>query len=263
MVLLGVGVGASHVLRAARAVQPTVPEGYLERNGWVKTDQTVETVLDGDAGPVDVEAIAATVQYENEALMSDIKDTAVTIEYRGQTTTEPLGDYLGSEFDRSMGVFAATKIDLTPHIDELPGGLGRAEVMDPVVSRGQEQFERWLRDAGLENVRQVQEDTVEVETGQDARFFEYRASFTVGEPDVSLQGTTITIPGDEIEIAGYLTVWHTGRNILLGAGAHPNVNYSNTITDTVQGEELTISFDLDLSPSPLQDEVRGYVTRVE
>lgn len=261
--LLAAGLGVSHVLRPARAVQPTVPEDDLERNGWVQSDLTAETVLDDAAGPINVEAIAATVQYENEGLTNDIKDTEVTIEYRGQTMTDPLSDYLGSEFDQSMGVFAATKIDLTPHIDELPGGLGRAEVMDPVVTQAQEQFDQQLRDAGLEDVRQVEESTLEVDTGQEATLFEYRASFTFEETNASLQGTTITIPGDEIEVAGYLAVWHNGRNVLIAAGAHPNENYTNTVTDTVQGAELTISFDLELSPSSLRDEVQGYMARVE
>lgn len=262
IVLLGAGVGVSHVLRPARAVQPTVPADELEENGWVRIDQTVETVLD-DAGPVTVEAIASTLRYENEGLKTDIQDTPVTIEYRGQTTTGTLGDYLGEAFDQSMGVFAATKIDLTPHVDELPGGLGRAEVMDPVLTQARAQFEGQLSDAGLEDVRQVGSDTIEVETGQAAEFFEYRASFTFEKMDATLQGTTITIPGDEIEIAGYLAVWHNGRNVLVAAGAHPNENYANTITETVQGEELTVSFDLDLSPSSLREEVQGYMRRVE
>jgi hypothetical protein len=261
--LLGAGLGISHVLRPARAVQPSVPADALEQNGWVKNDQTAETVLDDGAGPVNVEAVAATARYENAGLKNDIKETEVTTEYRGQTTTDRFGDYLGSEFEQSMAVFAATKIDLTPHIDELPGGIGRAEVMSPVVARAQVQFEQQLRDVGLKNVRQVQKDTLAVETGQEATLFDYRASFTFEETDVAQQGTTVTIPGDEIDIAGYLAAWHDGRNVLIGAGAHPNENYTNTITETVQDEELTISFDLELSPSSLREEVLGYIKDVE
>lgn len=263
LAVLGIGIGVLHVLRPAEGILPTVPKEDLEANDWVKIDQTSETALNDSAGPINVEAVAATVQYENEGLTRDIKDTEVNIEYRGQTTTERLGDYLGSEFDQSMGVFAATKIDVTPHIDELPGGIGRAEVMDPVLTQAQDEFEAQLQDAGLENVRQVETSDFEIDTGQTASFFEYRATFVFEQTEVTLRGTTIEIPGGEIDVAGYLAVWHNGRNVLIAAGAHPNENYADTVTETVQGDELTLSFDLDLSPSSLRDEVLGYMRRVE
>lgn len=262
LALVGAGVGVSHVIRPARAAQPAAPTDELDENGWVMTDQTTETVLDDAAGPVNVEAIASSVQYEDEGLKNDIKETEVVIEYLGQTATETLGDYLGSEFEQSMGIFAASKIDLTPHIDELPAGIGRTEVMEPLETQAQAQFEQQLTDAGLEDVRQVEDDTFEIETGQEASFFGYRATFTFEDTETSLQGTTIEIPGDVIELAGYLAIWHNGTNALIAAGAHPNENYADTITDTVQGEELTISFDLDLSPAALRDEIHGYMRLV-
>lgn len=263
LAVLGMGIGVLHVLRPAEGILPTVPEENLEANDWVKIDQTSETPLDDSAGPVNVEAVAATVQYENEGLTRDIKDTEVKIEYRGETITERLGDHLGSEFDQSMGVFAATKIDVTPHIDELPGGIGRAEVMDPVLTQAQDKFEAQLQDAGLGNVRHVDTSDFEIDTGQMASFFEYRAAFVFEQTEVTLRGTTIEIPGGEIDVAGYLAVWHNGRNVLIAAGAHPNENYADTITETVQGDKLTLSFDLELSPSSLRDEVLGYMRRVK
>jgi len=261
--LLGAGLGVAHVLRPTEAMLPTVPDADLEADGWVKVDEAIETVLEDSVGPVNVEATAGTVRYENQALLTDIRDTPVTIEFLGETLTEALGDYLGSAFEQTMGVFAATKIDVTPHVDELPGGLGRAEVMAPVVSQAQEQFEGQLRDAGLENVRQVETGTFEVATGEAARLFEYRATFVFGEANVSIRGASVSISGGEIEIAGYLAVWHDGRNVLLAAGAHPNENYADVVTETIRGEELRISFDLGLSPTSLREEVQGYMRRVE
>jgi len=175
--LIAAGFGVSHVLRPAEVIPPTVPEAELAANGWVRVDESTETVVDDTAGPVTVQAEAATVRYENEALANRIVETEATVEYLGQTTTEPLGDHLGSEFDRSIGVFTATKVDVTPHVDELPGGLGRAEVMDPIETRAKEQFEQQLRGAGLANVRQVETAAFEVDTGQEATRFEYRATF--------------------------------------------------------------------------------------
>ena len=251
--LLGAGFGVAHVLRPTQAVLPTVPEADLEANGWVKVDEAIEPVLKDSAGPVTVEARAGTVQYENEALLTDIRDTPVSIEFLGETITEALGDFLGSTFDQTMGVFAATKIDVTPHVDELPGGLGRAEVMAPVVSQAQAQFEQQLRDAGLENVRQVETGTFDVATGQAARVFEYRADFVFGESSASVRGASVDISGGEIEIAGYLAVWHDGRDVLLAAGAHPNQNYAESLSETIRGQELTIAFDLGLSPTEIID----------
>jgi hypothetical protein len=262
LAVLGAGVGVSHVLRPARAASPVVPAQELEDDGWVQIAETSETVLDDAAGPIDVEAIASTVQYEDRALVREIMETPVTVEYRGQTATETLGEYLGEEFDQAMSVFAATKIDLTPHVDELPGGLGRAEVMDPVETQAREQFEQQLRDAGLEDVTRASVGTLEVDSGQSATLFEYRASFPVEETQVSVLGGTLDIPGDDIEIAGYLAIWHNGRNVLIGAGAHPNENYAETVTDTVQGAELTLSFDLELSPDSLRAELLEYIRLV-
>ncbi len=262
VVLLGGGLGISHVLRPARAVHPTVPEADLENNGWVQIAETSDTVLDDAAGPVNVEAIASTVQYEDQGLVRQIQDTPVQIEYRGQTSTETLGSYT-NEFEQSMGVFAATKIDITPHLDELPGGIGRAEVMDAVETQARAQFEQQLRDAGLENVSREGTSTLEVDTGQDATLDDYRATATFEQTQATVQGTTLDIAGDEIEIAGYLALWHNGRNVLIGAGAHPNENYADAVTDTVQGAELTLSFDLDLSPSSLREELLGYVRQIE
>lgn len=258
LALLGAGVGVSHVLRPARATSPVVPAQALEDEGWVQIAETSETVLDDAAGPIDVEAIASTVQYEDRALVTAIKETPVTVEYRGQTATETLGEYLGEEFDQPMRVFAATKIDLTPHVDELPGGLGRAEVMDPVETRARAQFEQQLSDAGLEDVTRASVGTLEVDSGQSATMFEYRASFPIEETQVSVLGGTLDIPGDDIDIAAYLAIWHNGRNVLVGAGAHPNENYAETVTDTVQGAELTLSFDLELSPDSLRAELLEY-----
>jgi hypothetical protein len=261
-VLLGAGLGASHVLRPARAVHPEIPDEALESNGWVRIAETSETVLDDAAGPVDVEAIAATVQYENQGLVRETLDAPVEIEYRGQTTTETLGSYV-DEFDQSMGVFAATKIDVTPHIDELPGGLGRAEVMDRVETQARTRFEQQLRDAGLENVSQTATSTIEIDTGPSATLVEYRATFAFEPTEATVRGATVDIPGEDIEIAGYLAIWHNGRNVLIGAGAHPNENHEGTVTDTVQGAELTLSFDLALDPSSLRAELLGYVRRIE
>lgn len=262
LAVLGAGIGTSHVLRPAEEIVPVVPEEDLEANGWVESDRTTETVIDDSVGPVTVRATAVTLQYENDGLRRDLLNTEVSIEFLGRTTTETLGDLVGSEFDRPMGVFTATKMDVTPHVDELPGGIGRARVMESVVIQANEQFERQLRDAGLVDVRQVETDTVEVDTAHSATYAEYRGTFVVEQTDVELEGTTIEIPGNAIEIAGHLAVWHDGRNVVLAAGTHPNETYSETVTETVQDEELTIEFDLDLAASSLREEVLGYMRRV-
>lgn len=260
--LLG-GIGVSHYLRGAAFVPPGVPAEQLEADGWVKLGETQEVVLDDSAGPINVEAKAVTVRYEDRALVERILDTDVTIEYQGLTATRRLGDYVGSQFDQSMGVFAATKIDVTPHIDELPAGLGQAEVMGPVRSQAQQAFEDQLREAGLENVRQTGTSTLDIDTGGTADRFEYAATFRFEETTIDVQGATIDVPGTDLEVAGYLALWHTGSNVLVAAGAHPNENYADTVTDTYQGEEITIEFDLGLRPSQMREDLLGYMAAVE
>jgi hypothetical protein len=76
-------------------------------------------------------------------------------------------------------------------------------------------------------------------------------------------GTPTEGDGGGIEIAGDLAVWHGGPNAVVAAGAHLTENHDEAVTDTVMGEELTLSFDPTLSPASLREEVLGYMRRVE
>lgn len=264
LALVGLGLGVSHVLRGARTVDPEVPAEQLQGEDWVLAEELQESVLQDSAGPIAIEAIGSTVRYENQGLVADIRDSEVEIEFRGETGTERLGDHAGGQFDQSMGVFVATKIDLTPHVDELPAGIGRAQVMDPVETQSREQFAQQLREAGLEDVREVDPTVAfEPDAGGSAAFFEYRGTFTFEGAAVEVRGVPITFSGGGIEIAGYLAVWHDGRNVLIAAGAHPNENYTETVTQTTAGDELTASVDLGLRPAELREEVLGYMAAVE
>lgn len=264
LAVVGVGAVGANVLRPARAVPPEVPADDLRANDWVLVDEVQEPVVEDSAGPITIRAIASTVRWENQGLVADIRDQELDIEGPGGTRTERLGDHLGEQFDQSMGVYVATKIDITPHVDELPGGIGRGQVMGQVESQAQSQFEQQLQEAGLENVRQV-DTTVSFEpnAGTDAVFFEYRGDFTFGSSSLTIQGVPVTIDGGSIEITGYLAIWHSGQNVVIAAGAHPDENYTDTVTESAAGEELTVSVDLGLRPSELREEVLDYMARVE
>lgn len=263
LALVGTGLGVSHVLRGAEFVEPDVPADELEADGWVHVETTEAVVLDSAAGPIGVRANAVTVRYGDRALVERLKDTVLEIEAFGLTSTRRLGDVVDSQFDQSMGVFAATKIDVTPHLDELPAGLGRAEVMGQVETQAKSTFESQLREAGLEDVSQSGTTTLDVATGQTAEVFEYTATFPFEPTGVTLQGATIDVPGTNIDVAGYLAIWHNGANIIIAAGAHPNESHADTVTDTVQGEEVTLSYDLGLRPEQMREDLLGYMAAVE
>lgn len=264
-VLVGVGalLGISHVLRGPAFVEPTVPEETLRNDGWTRVDETREVVLEDSAGPLAVQANAVTVRWEDGALVEKIRDAEVTVEAFGLTRTQPLGNLVGSEFGGSMGAFAATKIDVTPHVDELPGGLGRAEVMNPVRTQARESFEEQLREAGLEDVSRAGTRTLEIDTGETADVFEYDATFPFEATTVDVDGGSVRIPSTGIDVAGYLAVWHDGVNVLIAAGAHPDENHADTVTDTVRGETVTVSFDLGLRPARMREDLLGYMAAVE
>ncbi|MFB6311297.1 MAG: hypothetical protein ABEH64_08985 [Salinirussus sp.] len=192
--LLGTGIGISHFLRPASAVQPDVPVDALQEDGWVEGESSTEVVLEDSAGPVTIRAVAATVQYQNRRLVDQVRNTEVMIDYMGQSTTQPLGDYLDGELNQPLGVFSATKIDVTPHLDELPAGLGQAEVMDPLRAQAQSEFEQQLETAGLDDIRQVRTDTIDIDTGQAAEYFEYTAAYRIEETSTTVQGVELTIP---------------------------------------------------------------------
>lgn len=264
LAVVGVGAVGANLLRPARAIPPEVPEDALSENDWVLVDEVQEPVVQDSAGPVSIEAIAATVRYENQGLLADIRDQDIEIQFRGETRTERLGDHIGEQFDQSMGVYAATKIDISPHIDELPAGIGRGQVMGQVESQAQSQFEQQLEEAGLEDIRQV-DSTVSFEpnTGADAVFYEYRGAFTFEPTTLTIDGVPVSLSGGSIDIAGYLAIWHTGQNVIIAAGAHPNENYTDTVTESAAGDELTVAVDLGLRPSELREEVLDYMARVE
>lgn len=264
LVLLGLGAASANVLQPAKAVPPEVPAEELQENGWVLVDEAEEAVLEDSIGPIAVEAVASSVRYEDRGLVEDIRNREAQISYLGETRTERIGDYASGQFDQSMGVFVASKIDVTPHIDELPAGIGRAQLMGQVEAQARSQFEDQLREAGLEDVREVEAAaTFEPDSGASAAFAGYRGAFAVEETSLEVEDVPVSIPGASIEIAGHLAVWHDGQNVVVAAGAHPNENYTDTITDTAAGEQVTIDVDLGLRPAQLREEVLGYMAQVE
>jgi hypothetical protein len=241
---------------------PTVPTDEMADDGWVRTDQRTETVAEIGAVLLTVRAVANTVQYGDQGLVDEVRARGVTVDVGGQTSSEPLREAAPDAFDQHLSIFAATRIDLGPDVDNLPLGLGRAEVMSQVRTAARDNFEQTMVDSGLRNVESTGTDDLGVDTGQTATLDRFRADFPFEGGTATAAGQEFDVPSTELKMAGYLAVWHRGDFVLIGAGAHPDENYSDTVEEESAVGTATLSLDLGLRPASYRDELLGYIRRI-
>jgi hypothetical protein len=225
--------------------KPKVPQGQLDDGGWEQIADEHSTVLDREFSGVSVTAKAHTVTYEKAALRREIEE-------------KTLGQVSGQ-----FALFSATRVDMAPPLDEIPGVKDR--VLDTTEENAREQFRGQMRDAGLENVEQVDTGTLTVDTGEEARLTTYEAEFPMPSIEFPVtENQTITIEGGAVEVLGDLVVWHNGEYVLVAGGAHPVQNVERDIDQELsEAIDVSVSIDLGLTPDAYQEELRGLITATE
>lgn len=225
---------------------PTVPQDRLESGGWTKQSEvTDETVFEDTVGPVEVEAVASSVAYEDTALAASVRE-----------------DTLGA-IDATLALFTASRIDMAPAVDEL--GPVRDQVTGQIETSAREQLEAQLQAAGLTDVTQSTTGTLDVAGGAEARLTEYTATYPVEPIEFPVQsGTSLTIDGADLNIAAVLAVWAADGNYLVAGGAYPAENFAQSTSQELSDAiSVSVDVDLGLTPDAYREELLGLVTAVE
>jgi hypothetical protein len=265
--LLGVGaIGYTlfSIWNEPTAPAPKLPTQEMETDGWVRTNQTTERAPGGHVGPITVTALRNRVDYGNQGMLDSVRSQEVTLEVAGSTFTRPLGEVAPDAVEQYLAIFTATRVDLGPDVDNMPLGVGRAEVMNNVRATARSAFVRTMEENGLENVRGVEATTLDIETGQSADLFRYAGEFSQEGGTFTESGEEFTIPSGSVSMTGYLAVWHHRDWIMVGAGAHPDENYRQSVDQELStGQTATITIDLGLTPSAYREEMLGYIRRMK
>ncbi|GAB6879549.1 hypothetical protein JCM17823_18230 [Halorubrum gandharaense] len=186
---------------------PSVVDQRID-DGWRLLEESDGVVFEESFGPVTIRALERTDLYE-------YVDVA-----------EALADAFGVE--GSPVLFFASRIDMRPAIDQLPGGIGRGRLMEEVQPAAEAAFRDQLRESGLESVELEETEEVTVASGHEATAFRFTARFPLdGEMELPVGGTE-SVEG-VIDLEARLAVWHDGTDVLLSGGAYPTEPISDAI----------------------------------
>lgn len=162
-----------------------MPTGTLERSGWERTEESVETVF---------ELLTARVR-------------ATTVRYEDERTRRALEAVSDGRIDESPRFFAATRLAFEP---PLPPGTTAAMVGPLLGSEVRRLFAKRLRERGLADVER--DGTQRLRVGGRRR-----ATVTKFTATTSLSG------GEPLPLSCWVAVWTADRHALVVTGAHPAV----------------------------------------
>ncbi|MXR21799.1 DUF6517 family protein [Halobacterium bonnevillei] len=236
----GLGALAGCMNALGTVAPPQVPQDELDEGGWTQTDRSEDTVFDEDYGPVTVTAKSTTLTFEDEELAAEVTEKTL------------------DQIDGRLAIYSASHINFSPDLNNLPGSVGREEVISEVESAAKEQFKAQMEDNGLENVTETGEEAFETDSGASPGLTTYSAEFPVGTLEYDTGGETLGIDVGAIEVAGDLAVWNVGDYVVVAGGAYPAENFAKTTEKTLsEAISVTIDIDLGLTPDEYAAEVRG------
>lgn len=193
--------------------EPNVTSDRID-DGWRLLDESESTVFERAYGPVTVRALERTLIYEYVSV------------------AEALDETFGAS--GSPVVFFATRIDLRPSLDELPGGVGRDRLMAEVETAAVDAFRAQLRDAGIEDLEQVDEGTTTVTGGHAATAWRFEGEFAL-DGEVPLPDGSTTAVEESVGVTARLAVWHDGTDVLVAGGAFPSEAITEVVGDALPG----------------------------
>lgn len=237
------GLAGCSTLAKASVSPPNVPTETMEDAGWEQTDSSERTLIEQSYGPVTFTAKGYTTTHTDAALNQRIQEAT-------------LGRVMGR-----LALFSATRIDFSPDVGNLPGGVGREEVLNEVEASSREQFRNRLTDAGLSNVERIGTGSFDVATGESASLTEYEATYEVPTFEFPVENSdTVTIDGDTLTVRGDLAVWHHGDYALVAGGAWIGENFTRSVSQDLS-EAITVSVDVDLGlePETYREEVHRFM----
>ncbi|TKX43381.1 MULTISPECIES: hypothetical protein [unclassified Halorubrum] len=189
---------------------PEVTSDRIE--DWRRTDASEGTASEQSYGPVTVRALERTRIFEYA----------------------PVADALAEivDADGSPVVFFATRVDLRPAIDRLPGEVGRDRVMSEVETAAVDAFRTRLRNAGIEDVQVADEGITTVRSGHTATAWRLTGAYAIDGAIPLPNGTTAEIDR-RLEIGARLGVWHDGTDVIVSGGAYPTERLTAVLDESL------------------------------
>lgn len=227
---------------------PVVDESRLADSGWEQTDDVTETVFEREfGGVVEVTATAHTLTYEDKAFQ------------------ERLAEKTLGNIDFAPASFFATRVQFSPAIDDLPAGVGRKELMEQVTANAKDSFEARLSDLGLVDIAENEETTLEIDSGETADTYRFRAAFPFEAFGLQLTDEqAVTIEGGKLPVDGWLAAWHHDSSVLLSGGGYPAENFARSIDESLTSAiDVSVDIDLELEPETYEEELLALVAAVE
>lgn len=189
-----------------------------------------------------------------------------TVQFEDATLREAIAEQTLGAVGRELSVFFATRVEFSPPLDDLPLGVGRAEVLAETEDYAREDFQRRLEERGLVDVEVVEETTTTVDSGADADLVEYRATLPLDDFSFDVAGgETVTLPAEPLDVTGLLAVWYDERaeSTLIAGSVFAGENYADTVEVALSSAiDATIDIDLGLTPEAYREETLGLVQSV-
>lgn len=238
--VVGLGALAGCMNALGTVAPPETPQQLLDEGGWEQTDRSEQTVFEQSYGPVDVTAKSTTITYSDTELA-------------GSVSNKTLG-----RIDGTLAIFAASHINFSPDLNNMPAGVGKEEVITRAKAQSEEQFKQRMRDQGLENVQKQGEAEFTTDSGKSPGLTRFTAEFPVGTIQYDTGEETFTLDVGTIAVAGDLAVWNEGDYVVVAGGAYPAENFA-TSTEKSLSEAITVTIDVDLglTPDEYEQEVRA------
>lgn len=246
-VTAGAGLaGVSGCVAEASPRPPQVSEEQLDDGGWELLKRETEEVFTQEFAGQEVTATANTELYTNARLSEDLSEKTLD-QMNGQIVS-----------------FFASRVTFDPDVTNLPGGVGRGEILDQVEDESRKNLRDQMTAAGIEDVEQVDEGSLTVETGEEARQTDFEGVFSFDAIEFPVtDDESIELDGEPMTVNGHLAIWHHEDSVLVAGGAYPAENYDETIEKELSSAiDVTVDIDLGLDPDAMRTELFDLVTTV-
>lgn len=247
--LLGaVGVAGATVLAGCQSrpasLTPHLPVAKIRDGGWQQTDEVEDRVSEvitvaGTTQQIDVEAKAKVFENTNP-----LQQLAERFELDPNQLTIPAESF----------VAAKAQID--------PSHIGLLAHSDTVLRRAidiaEYRAEQTLREHGFTDIRQIQEDRLDIQAGSTATHRLYRADYPYDSSSVPYEGLVVTIEPGVLTIEAQLAVWPYRGLLVTGAGIYPGEPGHLVATASGVRRELPLGF----APERYRADVRELITHI-
>lgn len=243
---LGIGITALAGCQTARnaSLEPAVPSALLAESGWKQLDDIDEEMTE------QIEVAGTTQEVHVESKADIYGNDRVVRRVAERFDADP------DEIDVPGETFVAAKVRVDPPLTRLLG------ISDSFLSQAMDAAERQaksqLRQQGFRNIERVEEQSIEVKTGQTATYRLYRAEYPYDSFDVTYQGQPVTVHSGTFTIEAQIAVWPYRGLLATGEGVYPG----ETGQVTVEASGVTRQVDLKLQPATYRDDIRGLIRSI-